>query len=125
MKYVIIAMLIVSFLAGGYIGSKFSTRTDLRTVTSPATVKTIIQTKVVERLKDGSVIERVVLETKDEVKPSPQPKTQYRLGALVPLASELKLPTVSASRRLFGNLWLDAQFDIRHKEILGGFSYEF
>ena len=125
MKYVIIAMSIASFLAGGYIGSQLFPRTDLRTVTTPATVKTVIQTKVVERLKDGTTIERVVLETKDEVKPSPQPKTQYRLGALVPLASELKLPTVSASRRLFGNLWLDAQYDTRHKEILGGFSYDF
>lgn len=125
MKYVIIAMLIVSFLVGCYLGSQLFPRTDLRAVTTPATVKTVTQTKVVERLKDGSVVERVVVETKDEVKASPQPKTQYRLGALVPLASELRLPTVSAGRRLFGNLWLDAQFDIRHKEILGGFSYEF
>jgi len=127
-KYVIIALSIVSFLLGGYIGSKFSTRTDIRTVTTPATVKTVTQTKVIERLKDGSTVERVVVETKDEVKASPQPaKPQYRVGALIqpdrkPDVRDIK---VSLGRRLFDSLWLDAQYDLHHKEITLGASYEF
>jgi hypothetical protein len=127
-KYVIIAMSIASFLLGSYIGSKFSTRTDVRTVTTPATVKTVIQTKIVEVFPDGHTVEKVVVQTSDKVEASPQPaKPQYRAGILIqpnrkPDVRDIK---ISLGRRLFDSLWLDAQYDIRHKEILGGFSYEF
>lgn len=124
MKYVYIAVTILSLLLGMYLGSKFFPRTELREV---PTTKTVTQTVTKEVIKqaDGTVIERLVTQTKDQVKTSPQPKAQYRLGALLPVASELKLPTITASRRIAGGVWIDAQFDIRHKEILIGIAYEF
>lgn len=124
MKYVYIVLLAASALLGGYIGVKFFPRTELREI--PVTVtKEVVRTKEIVKQADGTIIERVVIQTKDSAKVSPQPKAQYRLGALLPIASELKLPTVTAGRRLFGNVWAEASFDIRHKEALLGLSYEF
>lgn len=126
MKYVIIALSIVSFLAGYYLSSQLQPGPSVRTVTTPATVKTVTQTKIVEVFPDGHTVEKVVVQTSDKVEASPQPtKPEYRAGIILPLADELKLPTVSASKRLFGNVWLETQFDIRHKEILLGGSIEF
>lgn len=125
MKYVYICSLVICLLLGGIIGHRLLPRTELREIPRTVTkVQTI--TKEVVRQADGTVIERVVTQTKDKVKTSPQPpKPEYRVGALLPVASELKLPTVSASRRLFGGVWVDAQYDLRHKEVTVGVSVEF
>ena len=126
MKYAYIVTAVLSFLLGSYIGAKFWSRTELRTVSVPVTTtKEVVKTKEIVKQADGTVIDRVVIQTKDSAKISPQPKAQYRVGALLPIASELKLPTVTAGRRLFGNVWAEASFDIRHKEVLLGLSYEF
>jgi hypothetical protein len=124
-KYVYICSLVVCLLLGGIIGHRLFPRTELREVPTTVTkVQTV--TKEVVRQADGTVIERVVTQTKDKVKTSPQPpKPQYRVGALLPVASELKLPTVTVSRRAFGEVWLDAQYDPRHNEALIGISVEF
>lgn len=124
MKYVYIVCVVVCFLLGSFVGHKFFPRQVLREV--PVTVtKVETVTKEVIKQADGTVIKRVITKTKDQVKVSPQPKPQYRVGALLPVASELKLPTVTASRRLFGEVWATAQYDIRHKEITLGVDYAF
>lgn len=123
MKYVYLVCALICFVGGVVVGHRFLPRTELREV--PVTVtKTQTVTKEVVRQADGTVIERVVTQTKDRVKASPQPhKPQYRVGALIPLAKDL--PTVTAARRLFGDVWVDAQYDMRHKEVTVGVSYEF
>lgn len=121
MKYANIVLLVLSCLLGGYIGHKFFPRTVVQPVPTVVT-KTQTVTKEIVRQADGTVIERVVTQTKDRVKVSPQPKKEYRVGALLPLGSE-RLPTVSASKRLFADVWVDAQYDLRHKEITLGVSY--
>lgn len=127
MKYAYLALLILSFLSGGYLGSKFPTRTVVREI--PVTVtQTKTVTKEVVRKADGTVKERVVTKAEAKTKTStqpPKPVPQYRVGVLLPVASELRAPTVTVSRRLAGNVWLESQFDIRHKEILIGVSLEF
>lgn len=124
MNYANIVLLVLSCLFGCFIGRKFFPRAELREV--PATVtKVQTITKEIVRQADGTVIERVVTQTKDRVKVSPQPKKEYRVGALLPVASELRLPTVTASRRLFEDVWVTAQYDTRHKEITIGVDYAF
>lgn len=126
MKYVYICLLAVSCLLGCYIGSKLSTRTVVREV--PVTVtKTQTVTKEVIKQADGTVIERVVTQTKDQTKTSPQPKAQYRVGVLLPLKNELEFEsvTVTAGRRLVNQLWLESEYDIKRKELKVGFVYEF
>lgn len=124
MKYAYIALLVLSCVFGGYLGRKFFPRTELREVPTTVT-KTHTVTKEVIKQADGTVIERVVTQTKDRVKVSPQPpQPQYRAGILMPLSND-RLPTVSASKRLFSDVWVDAQYDLRHKEVTVGLSYEF
>jgi hypothetical protein len=124
-KYVCIAASILSLLLGCYIGSKLPARTVVREI-PVVTTKTQTVTKVIEKFPDGKVVERFTTQTVDKAQASPQPKVpQYRAGILMPIASELKLPTITASRRLFSRVWLDTSLDIRHKEALIGISYEF
>ena len=126
MRYVYLSSLVICLLLGGYVGSRFFSRTELRTV--PVTVtKVQTVTKEVVKQADGTVVEREVVQIKDQTETRPQPKPQYRVGVLLPLQSELQLDkaTVSISRRAFGQLWLDLQYDIKHKEIKAGLSYEF
>lgn len=129
MKYVYFLLLVLSFVFGGYLGSKLPARTVIREI--PVTVtetQTKTVTKEVVKKTDGTVKERVVTKTEAKTKASPQPPKpapQYRVGVLLPVASELRPPTVTVSRRLAGNVWLESQFDLRHKEILIGVSYEF
>lgn len=126
-KYAYLVLVAASFLAGGYLSHKLFPRTELREV--PVTVtKTQTVTKEVIRQADGTVTERVVTQTKDHVKASPQPpKPQYRVGALIrpDLKPELSDVKVSASRRLAGSVWADAQYDVKRKEVLVGISLEF
>jgi hypothetical protein len=123
--YAAAAVFILGCVSGGYLMRRLQPGPVVREVPKLVTkVETV--TKETIKQADGTVIERVVTQTKDQVKTSPQPpKPQYRVGALLPIASELRLPTVSASRRLFGGVWLDSQFDLRHKEITVGVSVEF
>jgi hypothetical protein len=123
-KYVYFSLLVICFVLGAVCGSHLFPRTIVREVPTTVT-KTHTITKEVERFPDGKVVERVVTQTRDKVKASPQPpKPQYRAGILMPVSNE-RLPTVSASKRLFGDVWLDAQYDIRHKEVTVGVSVEF
>lgn len=125
MKYVYIVLLALSFVCGAVISHRLYPRAVVREVPTIVT-KTQTVTKEVIKHVDGTVVERVVTQTKDKVKASPQPpKPEYRVGALLPVAAELRLPTVTASRRLFGDVWLDAQFNTRTREALVGVSLEF
>lgn len=125
MKYVYIVSIALSFVCGAVISHRIYPRTVVREIPTVVT-KTQTVTKEVVKQADGTVIERVVTQTKDKVKTSPQPlKPEYRVGVLLPVASELRLPTVTASRRLFGDVWLDAQFNTRNREALVGVSVEF
>jgi len=126
MRYAVTILCLISGLFGCYLGYKLRPGPIVREV--PVTVtKVETVTKEIVRQADGTVTERVVTQTKDETKASPQPKAlpQYRVGALLPVASELRLPTVTASRRLFSSVWADAQYDPRHNEITIGVSVEF
>lgn len=124
MKHAYLILCLICLAVGAAIGHRFFPREIVREV--PVTVtKTQTVTKEVVRQVDGTVIERVVTQTKDRVKASPQPpKPEYRIGALMPVGSN-RLPTVSASKRLFSGVWLDAQYDLKHKEALLGVSLEF
>jgi hypothetical protein len=128
-KYVYLAASILIFLSGLYCGSKFLPRHEVRTVSVPVTtVKTQTVTKVIERFPDGKVVERYITQTIDKTKTSPQPKVpQYRAGVLIrpDHKPDLGDTKISASRRLMGSVWADAQYDLRHKEITLGLSYEF
>lgn len=124
MKYVYLSLLVICFVCGGFVGHRLFPRTELREV--PVTVtKTQTVTKEVIKTPDGKVVERVVTQTRDKIKASPQPpKPEYRAGILMPVGSE-RLPTVSASKRLFGSVWVDAQFNTSTHEVLVGASVEF
>lgn len=124
MKYAYLILLALSCLLGGYIGHKFFPRTELREVPTTVT-KEVVKLKQIVKYADGKVVETEKFVETDKAQVSPQPKPQYRIGALLPVASELKLPTVTASRRLFGEVWGTAQYDVRHKEITIGIDYEF
>lgn len=127
MRHLYVAILVVCFVGGGFLGYRLAPGPRVREI--PAPVETSrVETRTLEviRTKDGATVERTIVKTEDAFKVSPKTsKPQYRLGALLPIASELKLPTVIAGRRLFGDVWLEAQFDARHKEATLGFSYEF
>lgn len=129
MKYVYIVLLAASALLGGYIGAKFFPRSVIRTVSVPVTtVKEVVKTKEVIKQADGTVIERVVTQTKDSAKVSPQPKVpQYRAGVLIETDHKPDLGgmKISVGRRLLGDVWVDAQYDFKHKEATLGLSYEF
>jgi hypothetical protein len=124
-RYVYLVLLVICFVAGGFVGHRIFPRTELREI--PITVtKTQTVTKEIERFPDGKIVERVVTQTRDKTKASPQPpKPEYRAGILMPVASELKLPTVTAGKRLFGDVWLDAQFNTGTQSALVGVSVEF
>jgi hypothetical protein len=123
-KYVYLSLLVICFVFGGFVGSRLFPRTELREV--PVTItKEVVKTKELVKYPDGKIVERVVTQTRDKVKASPQPpKPEYRAGILMPVSNE-RLPTVSASKRLFGNVWIDAQFNTRTRETLVGASIEF
>ncbi len=126
MNYGYIILTILGFVAGSYVGSEFFPRTELREVPVKS-VQTQTVTRTVEKLVAGEVTERVIEKAVNSSKTStkPQKQTEYRLGVLLPVASELQPPTVVAGRRLKGNLWLESEFDIKHKEAKIGLSYEF
>ena len=125
MRYVYILLCIILFSVGWYCGGKFSARTVVREVPVVSTTE-VTKTKEVIKLPDGKVVERFIEKSSQSSKTSPQPKIpQYRVGILLPVASELQPPTITASRRLAGSLWLEAEFNIKHKEALIGLSYEF
>jgi len=122
MKYVYVICALVCLAIGAAIGHKFFPRTELREVPKTVT-KTQVVTKEITRFPDGKIVERLVTQTIDKTKTSPQPAIpQYRAGILIPLAKDL--PTVSVGRRLFGDVWAESQFDLRHKEVTLGVSYE-
>jgi hypothetical protein len=125
-KYVIIVLSSISFLLGGYLGRQLFPRDRVREVPVVTTkTNTVTQTRTIERFPDGHTVEKVVVQTRDKATASAQPaKPQYRAGLLLPLSND-RLPTVSASKRLFGSVWADAQYDLRHKEITLGVSIEF
>jgi hypothetical protein len=86
-----------------------------------------ITKEVVRGQGDKQVVERTTTKTENQSKVSATAaKSQYRLGALLPLQSEFRAQdlTVTAGRRAFGNVWLDVQYDAKHKEVKAGVSYE-
>ena len=125
MKHGYVICALVCLFVGAAIGHRFFPRTELREV--PVTVtQTKTLTRTVEKLVGGEVVERVVEKEVNASKTRPHPAPvppQYRLGALMPLGKDL--PTVTASRRLFGSVWAEAQYDLRHHEVTVGVSYEF
>ena len=127
MRYAVTILCLLSCLLGGYLGYKLRPGPIIREV-PVTTTKTQTVTKEIVRQADGTVTERVVTQTKDRVKTSPQPpKPQYRVGALIrpDLKPEMSDVKVSASRRLAGSVWVDAQYDVKRKEVLVGISLEF
>jgi len=91
-------------------------------------------TKTVTRYidKEGKPVEKETIihvdrETKTASTPVKQPLNEYRVGALLPAFEMPSAGSVSltAGTRLFGDVWADAQYSFRHKEITIGLSYEF
>ena len=126
MKYVYILELAACLLVGGYIGYRLAPGESIRTVRGPEVEKEIIRT--VTRTTPGQAT--VITEVKERVitKPSaPQAsKPDYRVGlSLRPTQAELSEARVSIGRRLLGDLWCEAAYDLNHKEITLGISYEF
>lgn len=129
MKYVYLAGLALSLLAGVYLGHRLSPGQPVREVAGPTVEKEIIRT--VTRTAPGEV--KVVTEVKERVVTSPGPRpsalsqrTEYRIGfSLRPTQAELSEARVSAGRRLVGDLWLEAAYDLKRKDVTLGVSYEF
>lgn len=88
-------------------------------------VKVVTRTVIKTVKPDGTVITKEVekesLTKKESSKPS-LPKPDYRVGVQTGL--DLRY-TVTAGRRLLGDLWLDSAFKPSTKDITAGFSYEF
>lgn len=124
MKNVYLILALACLAVGAAIGHRFFPREIVREV--PVTVtKEVVKTKEIVKFPSGKIVEREVVQTRDKTKASPQPKKpEYRAGILMPVGSE-RLPTVSASKRLFGDVWVDAQFNTRTHEALVGASVEF
>lgn len=133
MRYVYVAGLALSLLTGIYLGGRFFPRAGVReVVVGPTVEKEIV--RVVTRTVPGKatvvteIRERNVSTPAPSREPAPQvsPKAQYRVGlSLRPSAAELDQARVSVSRRLVGDLWGEAAYDLKHKDITLGVSYEF
>ena len=120
MNYVYLICALVCFAVGAAVGHRFFPRTELREISGPA-ITTEVE-KIVTKTVAGDVTTRFV--ERRMVKPVPAPaKPQYRLGALLPIG-EPKDVSVTAGRRLVGDLWVESQYNIKRKEILVGVSYE-
>lgn len=120
------AILVVCFVGGGFLGYRLAPGPRVREVFTPIeTTRVETRTREIVRTKDGATVERFITKTEDASKVSPRlSKPQYRLGALLPIGDP-KDVSVTASRRAFGNVWLDANFNIRTHEALLGVSVEF
>lgn len=125
MKYGIYAFIFaLLFGAGIYCGFRFSTGKVIRDVVEP-TVSTEVERTIIktpEGRTETRIVERKVVQPAPAVKVS----AQYRLGALLPIGEvDYKAARVQIGRRLVGNIWIEAQYDFKHKEALAGLSYEF
>lgn len=90
-------------------------------------VKTVTRTVVKTVKPDGTVVTRETDKVIDkhidkDVKVTTIPRPEYRVG--VQTGIDLR-PTVTAGRRLFGNVWLDSSFKPSTKDVTIGLSYEF
>ena len=129
MRYLYVAILVVCFVCGILVGRRLAPRQGIREIPAPVeTSRVETRTREIIRTKDGATVERTITKTENASKVGPtKTAKQYRLGALLPLRSELKPQelTVGVSRRAFGDVWLHVQYDAKHKEVKAGFSYEF
>jgi hypothetical protein len=119
------AILVAVFVCGGLLGYRLAPGPRVREI-PVETVRTQTVTKEVIREKGGSVVERTITKTENASKAgsTSAPAKQYRLGALLPIG-EPKDVSVTAARRVVGNLWVESQYNIKRKEVLVGVSYEF
>jgi len=134
-KYIIIAVALLSGALGFYAAKKTIkpvTVTQVKEIEKVVT-KTVTKEKIVQ--KDGTTIERETVADKAEDKskngsvivPPIVAQTQWRLGLRWHPTSYIPVDT-TISRRLLGNLWLDAGanwMDARHPYLLIGVSYDF
>ena len=131
MRYVYAVGILAALLLGGYVGYRLAPRPEIRTVVGPETTREVIRT--VTRTEPGKEIvvtrteERLVHKgssTKVESKAVRRP--DYRVGVQVrPSQAELSEVKVTAGRRLVGNVWGEATYDVKRKEVTLGLSYEF
>jgi hypothetical protein len=130
MRYAIAILCAACVLFGGYIGHKFFPRTVTTKLQVPVTVtKEVVKLKQIVKYPDGKIVETEKLVEKGEAKTRPQPaaRPDYKVGVLLPIQFDHKPSfqdiNVSASRRLVGDVWLDAQYAPKRKELLLGISY--
>jgi hypothetical protein len=135
MKYVYILCLVISGLAGLYVGYRLAPGSGVReVVVGPTVEKEIVRT--VTRTEPGKTVvvtevkERVVTKAATVTKSAPQastsPQAQYRAALHIrPTQAELSEVRVSVGRRLVGGVWLEAGYFPKRNEITAGISYEF
>lgn len=130
MKYVYITGLVLSLLGGIYLGYRLSPGQPIRELVVGPTVEKEV-TRTVTRTEPGKttivteVKERVVTRPTDSRQQAPK-ASQYSVGiAFRPSQAELSEARVSVGRRLVGNLWGEAAYDIKRKEVTLGLNYEF
>jgi hypothetical protein len=131
MRYAIAILCAACVLFGGLIGRQLYPRTVTTKVQVPV-VETKTETRTVVRTvtkqPDGTVItrEETGTQVKSQTKVSPQPRPDYKVGVLLPIQFDRKPGfqdiNVSASRRLFGDVWLEAQYAPKSKEFSLGVS---
>jgi hypothetical protein len=116
------AIFVLVFCAGSYCGYKFFPRQVVSTVPGPERLRETVRTVI--KTKEGSTTETIT--TREVEKPSTHKnsKSQFRLGALLPIG-EPKDVSVTAARRVVGSVWVDANYNIRTREVLLGVSVEF
>jgi hypothetical protein len=119
---------LVCLLLGAIAGWKLKPEAEGRLITAVQRGKTVTVTKTVEKetKPDGTVTERTTTRRAKTVKQAaaatPIPRPDYRVG----IHSRQDLtPSVSAGRRLFGNVWLEGSYHPHSKSATLGFSYEF
>lgn len=131
MRYVYALGIVVAFLLGGYLGRRLASGPEIRTVVGPETVREVVRTVSVTKPGKEIVVtrteERLIHKgssTKVESKAVHRP--DYRIGVQVrPSQAELSEVKVTAGRRLVGNVWGEATYDVKRKEVTLGLSYEF
>lgn len=131
MRYLYAAGLAVVFAMGTYVGARFFARDRVVETVGPTIekelVRTVTKTIPGKETVTTQVVERLVSKPSPKAPQASQARaTKYRLGLQIrPEQTDLKYAELIAGYRLHNNLWLQTTYDLKHKDITLGFTYEF
>jgi hypothetical protein len=130
MRYLYAASLVAVFAVGAYVGARFFTRDRVVETVGPTVEKELIRTvtKTIpgKETVTTQIVERLVTKPSPKAPQASQARTKYRLGLQIrPGQTDLRYSELVAGYRLHNNLWLQTTYDLKHKDITLGFTYEF